>query len=95
MSILSNFPTAQPAPIVGENGNWWVWDEQTRAYVDSGKPSRGETGARGAQGPQGPAGATGPQGPKGDTGDTGPTGPTGPQGPKGDAFTYGDFTPAQ
>ena len=71
MSILSNFPTAQPAPIVGENGNWWVWNEQTRVYVDTGDPSRGETGARGADGapgPQGPAGATGPQGPKGDPG---------------------------
>lgn len=68
MSILSNFPAGRPAPIVGENGNWWVWNEQTRVYVDSGKPSRGETGARGAQGPQGPAGATGPQGPKGDPG---------------------------
>lgn len=69
--ILSNFPTAQPAPIVGQNGNWWVWDAQTRVYVDTGYPSRGETGARGADGapgPQGPAGATGPQGPKGDPG---------------------------
>ena len=59
--ILSNFPTAQPAPIVGQNGNWWVWDAHTRVYVDTGDPSRGETG---------PAG---PQGPKGDTGDSGGT----------------------
>ncbi len=64
MSILSNFPAGRPAPTVGENGNWWVWDEQTRAYVDSGKPSRGETGARGADG------ATGPKGDKGDSGGT-------------------------
>ena len=62
--ILSNFPTAQPAPIVGENGNWWVWDAQTRAYVDTGDPSRGETGARGADG------APGPKGDKGDSGGT-------------------------
>ena len=62
--ILSNFPTAQPAPIVGENGNWWVWDAQTRVYVDTGDPSRGETGARGADGAPGP---------KGDTGDSGGT----------------------
>ena len=62
--ILSNFPTAQPAPIVGENGNWWVWDAQTRVYVDSGKTSRGETGARGADG------APGQKGDKGDSGGT-------------------------
>lgn len=41
--ILSNFPTAQPAPIVGQNGNWWVWDAQTQAYVDTGRPSRGDS----------------------------------------------------
>lgn len=41
--ILSNFPTAQPAPIVGQNGNWWVWDAQTRAYVDTGRPSQGDS----------------------------------------------------
>ena len=42
MSILSNFPTAQPAPIVGENGNWWVWDAQTQAYVDTGVVAGGD-----------------------------------------------------
>ena len=27
--------TANP-PYIGENGNWWVWDTSTGAYVDSG-----------------------------------------------------------
>lgn len=29
-------------PIIGENGNWWLWDGG--AYVDSGKPSQGAGG---------------------------------------------------
>lgn len=28
-------------PVIGENGNWWLWDFGTAAYVDSGKPSQG------------------------------------------------------
>lgn len=28
-------------PIIGENGNWWLWDFDAAAYVDSGKPSQG------------------------------------------------------
>lgn len=40
-------------PTIGENGNWYLGD------ADTGKPSRGETGAPGAAGAQGPAGADG------------------------------------
>ena len=74
-------------PHIGDNGNWYI------GSTDTGKPSRGATGAKGdvgATGPAGPTGATGPAGPKGDTGDVGPAGPkgdtggTGPQGHKGD-----------
>lgn len=28
-------------PIIGENGNWMLWDFDAAAYVDSGKPSQG------------------------------------------------------
>lgn len=28
-------------PIIGENGNWYLWDFETNQYVDSGNPSRG------------------------------------------------------
>lgn len=31
-------------PIIGENGNWWLWDFDLGKYVDSGKPARGEDG---------------------------------------------------
>ena len=52
-------------PHIGDNGNWYL------GTTDTGKPSRGATGAKGD------AGATGPQG------ETGPAGPAGPQGPAG------------
>ena len=29
------------APIIGDNGNWWAWDEEQGEYVDSGRPSHG------------------------------------------------------
>lgn len=40
-------------PHIGENGNWYLGDE------DTGKPSRGERGPAGQDGAQGPAGQTG------------------------------------
>ena len=62
-------------PIIGENGNWYLGD------TDTGKPSRGATGA------QGPQGATGAQGPQGETGAQGPQGETGATGATGAVFT--------
>ena len=50
-------------PTIGENGNWYLGDE------DTGKPSRGATGPQGAPGPQGETGPHGPQGPAGVTPD--------------------------
>lgn len=31
-------------PIIGNNGNWWIYDEATGQYVDSGNPSQGDDG---------------------------------------------------
>lgn len=31
-------------PIIGNNGNWFIYNEQTGQYVDSNKPSRGDDG---------------------------------------------------
>lgn len=28
-------------PIIGQNNNWWIWDQETGEYVDSGKPTLG------------------------------------------------------
>lgn len=55
-------------PTIGDNGNWYL------GATDTGKPSRGATGAKGdtgATGPQGPQGETGPQGPAGAPGKDG------------------------
>ena len=52
-------------PYIGQNGNWFVFDTTTQAYVDTQIP------APGPQGPQGDDGPTGPQGPTGPTGATG------------------------
>ena len=35
---------AARAPLIGENGNWWVWNSELNAYVDTGKVARGATG---------------------------------------------------
>lgn len=28
-------------PIIGENGNWWIWDFDAKQYVDTGTPTGG------------------------------------------------------
>ena len=77
------------------DGNWWIWDDETEDYVDSG------TAATGAQGPQGPQGVPGPQGPQGVPGPQGPqgvqglTGLTGPQGPQGVPGPQGEVSQAE
>ncbi len=35
-------------PIIGENGNWWLWDFEKSEYTDSGKPSAGAGGGSGS-----------------------------------------------
>lgn len=65
-------PEAGITPTIGDNGNWFLGE------TDTGKPSRGATGAKGDKGDKG---ATGPQG---EAGPQGATGPQGPQGPKGE-----------
>lgn len=69
-----------------QDGNWYIWDEETQSYVDSGTAATGPQGPQGVTGPQGPQGIPGPQGIQGLTGLTGPQGPQGvpgPQGPRG------------
>lgn len=40
-------------PYVGENGNWFVWNSTTRAFVDSGVPAQGDPGEKGEKGDPG------------------------------------------
>ena len=88
-------------PVIGENGNWWIWDAESESYQDTGVYSGGDapyigenknwyigdedTGVR-AEGSPGPQGPAGPEGPQGEPG---------PQGPRGEPFRYEDFTPEQ
>lgn len=58
-------------PHIGDNGNWYL------GATDTGKPSRGATGAKGD------TGAPGKDGTKGDKGETGPQGPAGAPGKDG------------
>lgn len=52
-------------PHIGGNGNWYI------GSTDTGKPSRGVTGAKGDAGATGPAGPVGPAGPAGAPGKDG------------------------
>lgn len=51
-------------PHIGDNGHWYL------GTTDTGKPSRGVTGAKGDAGATGPAGPVGPAGPAGAPGKT-------------------------
>ena len=64
-------------PTIGSNGNWYIGVE------DTGRPSRGATGAPGKDGPKGDPGEKGDPGAPGKDGANGETGPAGPQGLKG------------
>ena len=55
------------APYIGDNGNWYVYDVQTKTYIDSGMPSRGEQGLQGEKGEKGDKGADGQDGADGYT----------------------------
>lgn len=57
-------------PHIGDNGNWYL------GGTDTGKPSRGATGAKGDAGATGPAGVPGKDGAKGDPGTPGKDGHT-------------------
>ena len=37
-------------PYIGANGNWFIWDSNTKAYKDSGVKAEGKDGASGANG---------------------------------------------
>lgn len=69
-----------------ENGEWYVYDEETGEYSSTGVPAtgpQGATGPRGLQGIQGPAGPQGEPGPQGEQGVQGIQGPRGLQGERG------------
>ncbi len=58
--------TANPA-YIGDNGNWYTYSADDKAYVDSGVQAQGDKGDTGLQGEQGETGATGATGADGYT----------------------------
>lgn len=66
-----------------ENGEWYVYDEETGDYTSTGVSATGESGPVGPRGPQGEPGPRGEPGPAGSQGPQGITGSQGPQGPQG------------
>ena len=40
-------------PYIGENGNWYIWDSDTKAYKDSGIKAEGQDGTNGKDGTDG------------------------------------------
>ena len=42
-------------PII-QNGTWWLWNSEKKAYVNTDFPARGETGLQGKQGEKGATG---------------------------------------
>ena len=57
-----------------QNGTWWLWDSEKKAYVDTGSPAQGKPGPQGEQGKTGETGAQGPEGIQGKQGEKGDTG---------------------
>lgn len=96
-ATLVALQTAHPTGAAGEawiveaDGDLYVWDVDTTAWVSVGQivGPQGPTGPQGSQGIQGPTGPTGPQGVQGPTGPTGPQGTQGIQGPTGPTGAQG------
>lgn len=57
-----------------QNGTWWLWDSEKKAYADTGSPAQGKPGPQGEQGKTGETGAQGPEGIQGKQGEKGETG---------------------
>lgn len=102
MKCCGNGSGEAVVPSIGENGNWFIEDQDTGIAAQGpageagSKGDQGEQGPQGEVGPQGPQGiqgAAGPQGPKGDKGEPGVQGPAGAQGPKGDRGDTGAAGP--
>ena len=58
-SLLEAINDAKDAigkPPIIQNGTWWLWNSEKKAYVNTDFPARGETGLQGKQGEKGATG---------------------------------------
>ena len=72
--IIDEAREALGKPPKIQNGTWWLWDSEKKAYVDTGSPAQGGPGPQGEQGKTGETGAQGPEGIQGKQGEKGETG---------------------
>ena len=56
LEVINDAKDAIEKPPIIQNGTWWLWNSEKKAYVNTDFPARGETGL---QGKQGETGATG------------------------------------
>ncbi|MDR2889899.1 MAG: collagen-like protein [Lachnospiraceae bacterium] len=90
INMHSDANASIPVPVIGENGNWFVGNDDTevKAAGEQGVPGpQGPQGVPGADGINGADGAPGAVGSQGPQGVAGPMGPQGPQGVAGDLNT--------
>lgn len=71
------------SPYIGENGNWFEFNDETQSFVDSGVLAKGIKGEKGDKGDTGEQGVQGEKGEKGDKGDKGEVGSSGLNGKDG------------
>lgn len=85
-SAKTALETSVKAPIIGNNGNWFLWDTSLKTYVDTGSYSGGNAPYIGTNGnwfvgsADSGVKAAGPQGPRGEKGDSGVPGANGVDG---------------
>ena len=72
--IIDEAREALGKPPKIQNGTWWLWDSEKKAYADTGSPAQGKPGPQGEQGKTGETGAQGPEGIQGKQGEKGETG---------------------
>ena len=72
--IVAEAREALGKPPKIQNGTWWLWDSEKKAYADTGSPAQGGPGPQGEQGKTGETGAQGPEGIQGKQGEKGETG---------------------
>ena len=73
-AIIDEAREALGKPPKIQNGTWWLWDSEKKAYADTGSPAQGGPGPQGEQGKTGETGAQGPEGIQGKQGEKGETG---------------------
>jgi len=79
-SDKSEILSASTKPPVIKNGNWYVYDVESKEYIDTLTAATGPAGQDGKNGVDGLPGERGPAGERGERGEIGERGPAGADG---------------